>query len=1454
MRREYLRVIPTSEQYSTATIAQTLASLHKLNTTESPSLAQRLNPFSDERPLTFEFLALSAGTDEPVEFYYGVDEHLGTLEKRLRAIYPESFDITRVEIDPLQRLLVPIEFSRDEFHDRVEEDRLFYEFDEAELGLEEHRSNERLNGEPNTDGGTQISEQAHRYDFGTRTVTLGQPATLRNVGALTQLTKPTLTDEGTILARPPVDEYAPIGIHWDGKGIRKRDWMTFLTPFSKVYSRSDNESTIQRLADEGRAPLSLVVDLLAESEHPIAYQVVFHRKDDWSSNAVDRQADLLAGRDTTGQKIADFLTTTDWSRSEDELTGDAKKRYEATDTKSSVPTFSANVRAIAVPTDESARQTLEQTFDTLRTAFDQVDGRFYKIHGERLRHTGIRKRTKEKRARRELDAFANKRVEKEAGKRRPELIVSGDELANFILLPSAGELTIEGTRGTRAEQQSRKPLPRPHQDLMREFRVGMAIGYALDENSEPEETPIHIPPSLLPTHYGRFGTTGSGKSKALINDMLSLYENTDGPVILIDPKGDGMSQNYMRAHARRFGTTDLEANVVHFPLPEVLPGFSFFNLEPSLANGRHRADAVQRKADHYEQILKLVMGEERYERATVAPTLIKTLIKALFDEEHGRENGLYREDVNYFGHRQLEHVVDQLWQAGPPNPREEEVPRSSDEEVRRAIYRQLQLDPNTFANVMGGVGNRLAYISQDTHLRRIFNNTESRFDFRDVLDENTVILFDLGDLRDEAARLMTGVILTNLDDALKERKRDLEQYPDDYVVNLLVDEAASVMVSDIMNDLLEKGRSFRLSVGLSMQFPEQMKAEGGRKVYLNALNNIGSSFVGKINVDRELARAMAHEEMDPVDFANRIRSLPRGEWIASLPSPTFGQTGPYPFSLKPLPIPAGHPESDYPLDDREEDRFQASLSTIHERTSDEFGVPETGIAPSEQSPEAVQEILGTPNQDLDQALAKTIRIIQLREGVRDENGWVAVEDVDAELRACFEGVDTAPPEYEVLADIRERSRLLDVDLDTATDELLVRLTDVGETAAAPDTGDVRASGSEAHDAALLEIEAALTALGFRVTILTQDGNERPDAKATHPDLDETFAIEAETTTPENPVKVLTNLRKAQDAEHVPLFVVRPGETETYWAERVEGILSPPVRQLSSGETRFYTHDVHITFSGGAAEQGGVTAVRPVTGETDSRRTVWTREDGELVLRDSDETEYARLSTLADASKDRFPAIYSYDHAADEYVVYEQGERHVYESKGAFEADWVRIKKPFIPEDEFSIPDYGHDSYVIVILPEVGPPMVYADETTHPVSMLLEERQRATRDDSDDLSEAQDRLATDSPTTTTDEQGADRAVPETGPNPSPDATDGGLPAFVERFVTEREGAVIPKDDLYQAYTYWTNQHEIEPKNKVWFARTLGDFVDYGTSRTRIDGERINCYTGVELTPEGGELLD
>jgi len=1429
MKREYIRVTLTSEELQTEAAAPVLASLHKLTTVETPGLLERLNPLKSTAPLRFEFLILSEGKDAPVEFYYGADDHLETLENRLRSIYPSTFNITRAEFDPATKLIPPTQYEHEEFVEALDGGELLYDFSEDERVDSDQDSEPEHDssavdtsmepvGSTEEDGETTVETV---IETETGAIEINSREALSEDEVDTSIKRPTQTADGAILARQAIDCLEPVGVQWCGVATRKDDWMTTIdNPVSaSKRSGSTNAST--------GPPLATLIDELSDAECPIGFQALFERRSGWVSDAELRKENLRDARDTWSQRwIGSLLESDAIDRDDRELDETVKKRIDQISTKDPKRTFTVNLRAIAVPPNEDAEAKLESRMESLRPVFDSLDGTYYGIEGQRIRQAGWRQATKTKNARTALRDILNREVRTGSGKTRPDIVLNAGELANFVLAPSAEQLTVEGSRGTRAEHQSRNPLPRPHPDLMREFRTGMALGYALDEDGEPEDTPVYIPPRLLPVHYAIHAMTGAGKSIQLIIALLSLHENTSGPTIMLDRKGDGMVRNYMRAHARRFGTTDLEENVIHFEVPDLLPGFSFFNLTPSLANGHRRRDAIQRLYEYFREMMILVMGEDKYESTVTSGTLIKALIGSLLDEEHGRENGRHRESADYFAYRQLEDMVDQMAEAGPPNPDLEKAPKSSDEVDTRRIQRQVDRDTKTAKKVLSGVASRLAYISDNIHLRRIFNNTEARFDFRDMLDEDTVIIFDLGDLSEESAHLLTGLILSNLQEALKEQKQEVNGFSDDYVVNLFIDEAASLVVSDLLNDLLEKGRSFRLSVGLAMQFPEQIEAEGGRKMYLNVLNNVGSSLVGNVNVDRELARAMAHEEMDPEDFANRVGSLPRGEWIANLPSPTFGETGPYPFSVKPLPIPAGHPESEFPLSDQEEERFQESLSAMHQRIRDEYCVPEEENPSAERLPEAIQEALATTNQDLDQALAKTIRIVQLREGVRDENGWVAVEDVDAELRSCFDNLDTEPPEYDVLANIRERSRLLEVDLDAADDTLLTRLTDAGEAAAAPETGDTRAAGSETHDEALLAIEGALTPLGFRVAIPTQDGSELPDATAAHPDLEEAFAIEVETTTPENPVKVLTNLRKAQDSGQIPLFVVRPGETETYWAERVEQILRPPVKHLANGDTRFYTHDHHLTFNGGATERGGVTAVRPRAGESDTNRTIWVRDENKLVLRDGEGTEYLRLSSFEEVSKDRVPATYSYDHAADEYVVYEQGEQHVYNTKAEFEADWVRVKKPFIPEHELSTPDYGPESYAIIILPDDGDTVVYADGGTYPVETLLE------------------RVSGQS----------DGGSTEPNPKIPPiDAIADDADAVVERFVAlhlvEDPESRLAAGEVYKQYEQWIENYEIDPDTKSWFARRLSTQITFERTTERTDGSPVRYYEGLAFNQSG-----
>jgi len=1338
MTREYVQVTPSRSDLAPGTVVEQLGALHALDSNGGGFLAG-LDSLGEGGPPTFEFLAISAGSDEPVEFYYGSDRRLDAFEERLRTLYPSTFVVERAQVDPVARL-VPEE--------RIED------------------------------------------------------------------------CESDVL-----DEFEPRGVRWVGDAIRTRDWMTTIPAFTDTVGQGD---------DHSRAPLAPLIDRLTAADHPIAFQVLFERKPDWTADARARERRLRDGEDRLFDRFLSELfvgAETDGGAVDADEFQDpgGRERVASIETKRPGRTFTTNLRALAlVPEerdeDEEDDAAIDRLLDDLVPTFDHLSGTHYGVSGRRLRDSWL----EDRRATRAFARFREREITTSRwGSIRPDLVLNADELANVTVVPPATQLTTEGGRGAEANPESRSPLPRPTADHMDQFREGMAIGYALDENGEPEDDPTRVPPDLLTTHYLRAATTGAGKSKALVNDALSLYEETDGPIVLIDPKGDGMSENFMRAHAARFGADDLAANVLHFPVPEVLPGFSFFNIERDLAAGRARVDAVQNVADHYEEILKLAMGEDRYEQAIVAPNLIKYLVKALFDEEYGRENGLYRESVDYFAHTQLEHVLDQLWAAGPPDGDVSEAPQASQNEVQRKINRQLELDSNTFATVMGGVSNRLDYVTQDAHLRRIFDNTEPRFDFRDVLDENTVVLFDLGDLRDEAARLMTGVILTNLEDALETRDRTVDELPDDYVVNLLVDEAASVVVSDVMNDLLEKGRSFGLSVGLSLQFPEQIEAEGDHQVYLNVLNDVATTLVGKIAVDREIARAMAHEEMDPAAFANRIRSLPRGEWIAQLPSPTFGETGPEPFSLEPLPIPDGHPESDDPLDRHQERQFADALEQVHKRTAAEYGVPEDGDLPVDRTPDAVREILGADDGGLDRALASAIRIVQIRTGEHETNGWVPVADVDDELRACYDAaeVEEPPPEYETLADVRERSRLIDVDLDDSGETVVAQLTDAGEDAVAIDTGDVRAAGGDRHDAMLAEIEQALTPLGFTVTIEEQDGADRPDAKAFHPDLDIEFYVEAETTTPDKPAKVLRNFRRAQDDGYVPLFVVETGvESVTHWAERLDGILNPPVKRRTGGETHFYITDESITFGGGARAEGGATAVRPVT--DGSRRTVWVEDGSEFVLRDGDGTDHARVDDPSDPSKDRFPALYSYDPGSGEFTVREHGETHVYDSRDAFKADWVRVRRPFVPAIELGDSAFGPETYATVIVPgdggDLDEPVVYEDGAIRSLDTLTEFETGTA-----DSAEEGDRWA-------------DLA----------DDPDAAIGVFAAERLREDGDATVTTAAVYDAYCEWAEDRGLPVESKNWFARRLSNHVSFERTAENRDGTTVRCYVGIDLQEGSG----
>ncbi|WP_225336278.1 ATP-binding protein [Halomicrobium urmianum] len=935
---EYLRVTPTSEQIEPASLPRILDSLHKLTMPGSSGLGAKLNPLHSDTPPRFEFLVLGEGADEPVEFFYGADAHLNTIEKRLRLIYPSTFDVERVELDVASRLVQPIELTREEFVDHYEAGRLQYEFGPDERqDLVDDESDEFETAEPNplADGGAvSASTPDHHVVTSDCVLELGPPDAIPTTDPLTTVDKPTMTTEGTILARPALDTVSPLGVRWCGSAARKQDWMTSLTPFTD----GDTDGDLPSVDQPGEALASLV-DHLIEATAPIAFQVVFQRRASWQSDAAVRKEDLADGRDTFFQELVGSVLAVDEQRSdpdERQPSESVAKRIEYIDAKNAKRSFTANIRAIGVPTDDT-QDDLDARMDSLIPAFDPLDGPFYEVEGKRLRDSGFRETTKTKNARAALQRLLDREVTTGRGKTRPELVLSGPELANFVLVPSSEQLTVEGTRGTRAERQSRNPLPRPNPDLLQQFQNGMAVGYALDENGDSQPDPVRIPPDLLTTHYGRFASTGSGKSKAIINDALSLRDTTGGPVVIVDPKGDGMCENYLRCHYDRFGSLD---DVYQFRVPEALPAFSFFDIRPALDAGRSREDAIQDKVDHFHDILRMIMGREKYDQAFVANEILSYLIKALFDAEYGSDA---------FG-------LDDLFEAALQMQHDQSIPPVSadNRNVEQSLTRHFVKDDRQFQVSMDAVGNRLDKLREDAHLRRIFSHVpeqndageyvDNRFDFREFLDDDATVLFDLGDLRPEAQRAVTLLLLSNLWDAVQVRRRD-GQADYDKLTNLIIEEAAPVASTKLVSEqLLPQGRSFGLSMGLVMQFPEQVRNRSER-AYDEVLNNIKTKLIGNISIERALAESLAHEELSPTELRNRINTLPSGEWIAQLPSPSFGETGPAPFSLKPLPIAPGHPESDQPLSEPQEDHFETvARPQMVQRTQTQYALAETARA------------------------------------------------------------------------------------------------------------------------------------------------------------------------------------------------------------------------------------------------------------------------------------------------------------------------------------------------------------------------------------------------------------------------------------------------------------------------------------------------------------------------------
>lgn len=912
--RQYIRIEPARERVDPGDIVARLAGFRKLGTGWKVKYDPR------KSAPTFEFLALTQGDGAPVRFYLGVDDEglLPTVQSELQTAYPASYDIHEETVDIRAELRGQ---GRDEA--TAPTDRI-----DPGPGLD-----------PESDSASDSASDS----------TSAEPADGEGQGD-------TLFDR------------TPIAARWRGVGERSRDWMTPL----KLYSQGQTDRTTSDTPT--RAPLATAIERLTDAGYPTALQVLFTRYGDWQKAAKGRKKAIETKHDGALQSaktsLADMVYGADDERVRDRrrgqdpphvgestrqtasaASGEVASRQALIDQKGPSQTFLANLRVVTVlPEDPEAgvRARATNTIETLANSFNHLDGYFYHLEGHRVTKslTNIRDP-----ARVELKRLVNRRLTlSRFGKRRPHLVVNADELANFVAVPSVHTLTTEGERGVRGKERLRQPLPLPTPDMLDAFSgPGMAVGKPLQDRNDPLDDPIRIPPALLTTSYLRAASTGSGKSKATQNDLLSLADHVPGPTVLLESKGDGMAENYLSAHYAKHGDLD---DVYYFNAPETLPAVSFFDIRPALAAGRTREDAVQDKVEHFHEIMRLILGEKRHEQAFVANEILTFLIKALFDREYGQDA----------------FSLEELIEAVSDMSRTKVLPEVCDrnEHIEDSLVQKCQVTEHQFQQTMGAAANRLDKLVEHEHLYRIFTHVPewdpqaaayegNAFDFREFINEDAVILFNVGELRVESRHALTMVLLSNLWDAVQGRHGQSlggdgrvgqggaeSAGAGEPLVNMIIEEAAAVATSSLVYEqFIPQGRAFGVSLGLIMQYPEQVALHSASdRPYTEILNNVKTKLIGNIATDAKLAESLAHENLSATELRHRVGRLPAGEWIAQLPSPHFGETGPPPFSLVSLPIPDGHPESDAPLSDDEHHLFEERhLPRVRRRTHDECSLP-----------------------------------------------------------------------------------------------------------------------------------------------------------------------------------------------------------------------------------------------------------------------------------------------------------------------------------------------------------------------------------------------------------------------------------------------------------------------------------------------------------------------------------
>jgi len=734
-------------------------------------------------------------------------------------------------------------------------------------------------------------------------------------------TPPTDRGDRASTATPPV-----AGVQFHGEADRQADWHLPLSAFETFTAKRRRGGTTNQKSR--RLPLTTLVETLADTSSPVIYQVLARPYQEITPTADEYRLALADGTASLSGKIWEALSPRSMEeRRAYEPTPADSERIEALEERETRRTFQVTARAVVCP-DETGTPPREVA-ESLASSLSPLSGAHHYVDGvvEMDTEDGSESGTAL------FDALCD-RVQEPVSygdtwnriRRRwtsAGMVLTPAELPGLCLLDGSA-LTPTGQRaiGIRHSERTGIPLPPPAQ-LRRYQPPGMALCRPLTSDRLPLDEPLVLPPQNQSRHQVVVGNTGAGKSVLTIGAMLSNTHATDGPAILFDYKGGGTAREYLQAHYRTQGTLE---NVVYFDLTSVLPALSFFDIEPLLEAGLPREEARSRKTGHYEEILRGVMPPGQYDEATESPKVIRNHLRALYDPVHGSDA---------FAHSKLYTTIQRT--QGKKSP-----PPVSEDTFETYFAGLLERDSKVFTKVLGGAISRVETIATDARLAPLFDHmpgdSDARFDFADVIDDDQVVIFDFGGMETQVKRTLTLVLLSNLWTALKARREKRGTDADLTQVNLYLEEARDIAETELVDTLLSQGRSFGLSILLGVQYLEQLDSpDPANDTYREALNETATFVVGNVSVDRHLSSVLATGDMPPQEVERRLAALGRGEWMIR-PGSGFGESTVRPFLGESLPAPPGHPASGDPLEGVVSEAFERAFDRIRMHTRNVAGI------------------------------------------------------------------------------------------------------------------------------------------------------------------------------------------------------------------------------------------------------------------------------------------------------------------------------------------------------------------------------------------------------------------------------------------------------------------------------------------------------------------------------------